>query len=104
MDNKTKKKAGTFQLNKTEAIHGWYSYVEGYSSCLVVNELDQLANENIRTIYDPFGGTGTTPLDAPCGVLTDTAIVNYLCYRRRNTVVDEVLYYADYKVEGEEYL
>ncbi len=64
MDNKTKKKAGTFQLNKTEAIHGWYSYVEGYSSCLVVNELDQLANENIRTIYDPFGGTGTTPLVA----------------------------------------
>ena len=64
MDNKTKKKAGTFQLNKTEAIHGWYSYVEGYSSCLVVNELEQLANENIHTIYDPFGGTGTTPLVA----------------------------------------
>ena len=64
MDNKTKKKAGTFQLNRTEAIHGWYSYVEGYSSCLVVNELNQLANENIRTIYDPFGGTGTTPLVA----------------------------------------
>lgn len=64
MDNKTQKKAGTFQLNKTEAIHGWYSYVEGYSSCLVVNELDQLANENIHTIYDPFGGTGTTPLVA----------------------------------------
>ena len=64
MDNKTKKKVGTFQLNKTEAIHGWYSYVEGYSSCLVVNELDQLTNENIRTIYDPFGGTGTTPLVA----------------------------------------
>ena len=64
MDNKTKKKAGTFQLNKTEAIHGWYSYVEGYSSCLVVNELKQLADENIHTIYDPFGGTGTTPLVA----------------------------------------
>ena len=64
MDTKTKKKAGTFQLNKTEAIHGWYSYVEGYSSCLVVNELDQLSNENIHTIYDPFGGTGTTPLVA----------------------------------------
>ena len=64
MNDKTKKKAGTFQLNKTEPIHGWYSYVEGYSSCLVVNELEQLKNENIRTIYDPFGGTGTTPLVA----------------------------------------
>ena len=64
MNDKTKKKAGTFQLNKTEPIHGWYPYVEGYSFCLVVNELEQLKNENIRTIYDPFGGTGTTPLVA----------------------------------------
>ena len=64
MDAKTKKKAGTFQLNKSEAIHGWYSYVEGYSSCLVVDELNRLANEHIRTVYDPFGGTGTTPLVA----------------------------------------
>ena len=64
MDDKMKKKAGTFQLNKTESIHGWYSYVEGYSSCLVVNELNMLKDEHIRTIYDPFGGTGTTPLVA----------------------------------------
>ena len=64
MNDKTKKKAGTFQLNKAEPIHGWYSYVEGYSSCLVVNELELLKNEQIHTIYDPFGGTGTTPLVA----------------------------------------
>lgn len=60
MDIKTQKKAGTFQLNKLEPIHNWYSYVEGYSSCLVVDELKKL--KNIKTIYDPFGGTGTTPL------------------------------------------
>ncbi len=64
MDAKTMKKAGTFQLNKAEAIHGWYSYVEGYSSCLVTDELDLLSDEKISTIYDPFGGTGTTPLVA----------------------------------------
>ena len=64
MDVKTQKKAGTFQLNKYEPIHGWYSYVEGYSSCLVTDELDRLSNEDIKTIYDPFGGTGTTPLVA----------------------------------------
>lgn len=64
MDNETKKKAGTFRLNKTEAIHRWYPYIEGYSSCLVANELDRLTGESIRTIYDPFGGTGTTPLVA----------------------------------------
>lgn len=62
MDTKTKKKAGTFQLNKLEPIHNWYSYVEGYSSCLVVDELNKLDNHNIKSLYDPFGGTGTTPL------------------------------------------
>lgn len=64
MDANTKKKAGTFTLNKSEPIHSWYSYVEGYSSCLVTDQLDALAGENIKTVYDPFGGTGTTPLVA----------------------------------------
>ena len=64
MDKKTMKKAGTFELNKVEPIHGWYSYVEGYSSCLVTDELDLLKDKKIKCIYDPFGGTGTTPLVA----------------------------------------
>ncbi len=66
MTSTEKKKAGTFILNKVEPIHGWYSYIEGYSSCLVQDELDTLLNEgeSIRTVYDPFGGTGTTPLVA----------------------------------------
>lgn len=64
MNNKTKKKAGTFQLNKCEAIHSWYSYMEGYSSCLVVDELEKIGINNITSVYDPFGGTGTTPLVA----------------------------------------
>lgn len=56
--------AGTFQLNHGEAIHSWYSYIEGYSSCFVEDIIDELSSENIRTVYDPFGGTGTTPLVA----------------------------------------
>ena len=66
MTTAQKKKAGTFSLNKQEPIHSWYSYIEGYSSCLVQNELQvlQRKGETIRTIYDPFGGTGTTPLAA----------------------------------------
>lgn len=61
METKTKKKAGTFQLNKVEPIHNWYSYIEGYSSCLVVEELNNIDKE-VSCLYDPFGGTGTTPL------------------------------------------
>jgi len=58
------KKAGTFSLNKGEAIHRWYSYIEGYSSYLMHQLLDELKDEQIKNIYDPFAGTGTTLLVA----------------------------------------
>ena len=59
-----KAQAGTFVLNKIEPIHRWYSYMEGYSSCFVEEILTALENREIKTIYDPFGGCGTTPLVA----------------------------------------
>lgn len=61
-----REKGGTFLLNKTEPIHRWYSYIEGYSSCLITEELNTLLalKPNIETIYDPFCGTGTTSLVA----------------------------------------
>lgn len=61
-----KEKGGTFSLNKSEPIHRWYPYVEGYSSCLIAEELKKLLvlKPNIETIYDPFCGTGTTSLVA----------------------------------------
>ncbi|MBT9147094.1 MAG: hypothetical protein DDT32_00846 [Syntrophomonadaceae bacterium] len=58
------RRAGTFQLNRSEAIHSWYSYIEGYSACFVEKILTSLVDEKIHTIYDPFCGTGTTPLVA----------------------------------------
>lgn len=66
MNASIKEKGGTFFLNKTEPIHRWYSYVEGYSSCLIAEELKKFLalNPNIETIYDPFCGTGTTSLVA----------------------------------------
>lgn len=68
MNNRIKEKGGTFSLNKAEPIHRWYSYVEGYSSCLIQAELDKLLamNPEITNIYDPFCGTGTTALVASC--------------------------------------
>ena len=61
-----KEKGGTFSLNKSEPIHRWYPYVEGYSSCLIAEELKKflVLKPNIETIYDPFCGTGTTSLVA----------------------------------------
>lgn len=61
-----REKGGTFSLNKNEPIHRWYSYIEGYSSCLIAEELKMLPSlqPDIKTIYDPFCGTGTTSLVA----------------------------------------
>lgn len=68
MNAKIKEKGGTFALNKCEPVHRWYSYVEGYSSCLITEELNKLLdiNPNIAAVYDPFCGTGTTALVASC--------------------------------------
>ena len=60
----SKAAAGTFILNKTESIHRWYSYLEGYSSCLIDDLICSIGVDNIKTIYDPFCGTGTTALVA----------------------------------------
>lgn len=61
-----KAKAGTFILNMGEPVHRWYSYIEGYSSCLVSRELDILLEQGnkIETLYEPFSGTGTTGIVA----------------------------------------
>lgn len=60
----SKAAAGTFVLNKEEPIHRWYSYLEGYSSCLIDDLILEVGPENICAIYDPFCGTGTTALVA----------------------------------------
>lgn len=60
----SKAAAGTFALNREEPIHRWYSYLEGYSSCLIDDLILEVGPENIRAIYDPFCGTGTTTLVA----------------------------------------
>lgn len=60
----SKAAAGTFTLNKTERIHRWYSYLEGYSSCLIEDLIKEVGVDKIQTIYDPFCGTGTTSLVA----------------------------------------
>lgn len=60
----SKAAAGTFALNKTKRIHRWYSYLEGYSSCLIDDLIREIGIDKIQTIYDPFCGTGTTALVA----------------------------------------
>lgn len=72
--NYSKAAAATFVLNKGEPIHRWYSYLEGYSSCLIDDIVMEIGPENIHAIYDPFCGTGTTSL-----VASSHGIKSYYC-------------------------
>ncbi len=56
--------AGTFKLNKDKSIHRWYPYLEGYSSSLIDDIINEINPQNITAIYDPFCGSGTTALVA----------------------------------------
>ena len=52
---------GVFGPNKKSAFHRWVTFTEGFSAQLVI---DQLADAPPSRVFDPFGGTGTTPLVA----------------------------------------
>ena len=54
---------GTFVLNKKEPIHRWYKYDEGYSSEFIYKEIENLPFTP-KTLFEPFAGSGTTPLVA----------------------------------------
>lgn len=53
----------TFQDSRKAPIHRWYPYVEGFSAAYVADTLDRYATRG-DLIYDPFGGTGTTMVEA----------------------------------------
>lgn len=50
---------GTFVPNKSQSIHRWYPYIEGFSNDFASSLLTEFANKG-HTVYDPFAGTGTT--------------------------------------------
>ncbi len=54
----------TFRGGKELPLQSWYPYLEGYSPDFVKYIIDQYINDNTKVIYDPFSGTGTTPLVA----------------------------------------
>lgn len=51
----------TFRGGRTEPLHDWYPYLEGYSPEFVQKVLDSFAPDATR-VLDPFAGAGTTPL------------------------------------------
>ena len=53
----------TFNGGRHEPLHEWYPYLEGYSPAFVESVIGNYC-PSAKSVYDPFGGTGTTPLTA----------------------------------------
>lgn len=51
----------TFRGGANEPLHLWYPYLEGYSPKFVQSIIKTVA-PSAKYLYDPFGGTGTTPI------------------------------------------
>lgn len=51
----------TFKGGKQESLQSWYPFLEGYSP-LFVQEIINTFCPSAKTVYDPFAGSGTTPL------------------------------------------
>lgn len=54
----------SFQANKTEVLHSWMKYREGFSASLVELLIEELNLGPGETILDPFAGSATTLLAA----------------------------------------
>jgi len=54
----------SFQANKTEVLHSWMKYREGFSSSLIASLIKELNIKSGDTILDPFAGSATTLLVA----------------------------------------
>lgn len=91
MATKIDKLKGTFYLNKEEPIHRWYQYIEGYSSPFVKHELDLIGD--VKSLYDPFGGCGTSPLTAAkMGIVSHFSETNpfmvFMCNAKTNLALE----------------
>jgi len=54
----------TFKGGKELPLQSWYPYLEGYSPDFVKYIIDNFVDKDAKVIYDPFSGTGTTPIVA----------------------------------------
>lgn len=54
----------SFQANKSETLHDWLKYKEGFSAVLVKTFIDEFKLARGDIIMDPFMGSGTTALVA----------------------------------------
>ena len=54
----------SYHMNKTDVLHSWFKFKEGFSSLLVEHFIEDFRLQSRSTIMDPFMGSGTTALVA----------------------------------------
>lgn len=85
-----KQQVGTFRPNHTQAIHRWFPYLEGYSKQFVEKELSEM--KGIKSVLDPFAGSGTTMLVCSlAGITTYYAEINPVLSFVSNTKINTVI-------------
>lgn len=80
-----------FNKNKTEPIHRWYSFVEGYSKEFIKSIISEVGEKGIICL-EPFSGSGTTALELQnMGIKCISFEVNPLMY-----LISRVKLYRNY--------
>ena len=64
----------TFKAAKTQPIHRWYPYTQGFDPALVTALIKEFKLREHQTVLDPFGGVGTTGL--ACRIAGLKSVVN----------------------------
>ncbi len=64
LTDKFNRRIVSYQANKTEFLHSWLKYKEGFSSALVEEFIKEFGLRPGNLILDPFVGSGTTALVA----------------------------------------
>ena len=83
---------------ESEPLHNWYPLLEGYSPKYVQRIIEEFA-PSARRVFDPFAGTGTTPLTAArMGLDSYYCEVNPLCQHIIKVKVDALT--MDQKARG----
>lgn len=78
----------SFQANKTEVLHSWMKYREGFSATLVEILIKKFGLTQEDTLLDPFAGSGTTLLVAQMLGINATGIEllphSYLAWKAKS--------------------
>jgi site-specific DNA-methyltransferase (cytosine-N4-specific) len=82
----------SFQANKTETLHSWIKYREGFSASLVEIMSKKFGLEPGDTLLDPFAGSGTTLLVAQMlginAVGIELLLHSHLAWKAKSRVFD----------------